>query len=86
MTLTEFAWFNGKVQLQAAQVMSQPDPDELLSLDEIEAEFKVSRSTLHRRRQAGHIKPFGKVGDRRVYYRRCDIEELLKPRVIEDEK
>ncbi len=68
------------------QVMSQRDPDELLSLDEIEAEFKVSRSTLHRRRQAGDIKPFGKVGDRRVYYRRRDVEELLKPRVIEDEE
>lgn len=66
--------------------MSQPDPEELLSLDEIEAEFGVARSTIYRRRKVGEIKQFKKVGDRRAYYRRRDLEELLKPRVVEDEQ
>ncbi len=66
--------------------MSQPDPEELLSLDEIEVEFGIDRSTIYRRRKAGEIKQFKKVGDRRAYYRRHDLEELLKPRVVEDEQ
>lgn len=66
--------------------MTQPDPEELLSLDAIEAEFGINRTTIYRRRRAGEIKQLKKVGDRRVYYRRHDVEELLKPRVIEDEK
>jgi predicted DNA-binding transcriptional regulator AlpA len=64
--------------------MNQSDPDELLSLDKIEEEFGVDRSTIYRRRKAGEIKQFKQVGDRRAYYRRHDIEELLKPRIIED--
>jgi predicted DNA-binding transcriptional regulator AlpA len=66
--------------------MSQPDPEELLSLDEIEAEFDIDRSTIYRRRKAGEIKQFKKVGDRRAYYLRSDLEELLKPRVVENEQ
>lgn len=66
--------------------MSHPDPEELLSLDEIEAEFNIDRSTIYRRRKADEIKQFKKVGDRRAYYRRQDVEELLKPRVVEDEQ
>jgi len=86
MTLMEVAWFNRDAHLQVAWIMSQPDPEELLSLDEIEAEFGVDRSTIYRRRKAGEIKQFKKVGDRRAYYRRSDLEELLKPRVVEDEQ
>ena len=66
--------------------MSQSNPEELLSLDEIEVEFGVDRSTIYRRRKAGEIKQFKKVGDRRAYYRRHDVEELLKPRAIENEQ
>jgi predicted DNA-binding transcriptional regulator AlpA len=66
--------------------MNKSDPEELLSLDDIETEFSVDRSTIYRRRKAGEIKQFKKIGDRRVYYRRQDVEELLKPRVVEDEQ
>lgn len=64
--------------------MSHSEPEALLSLDEIEAEFSVDRSTIYRRHKAGEIKKFKKVGDRRAYYQRHAIEELLKPRVVED--
>jgi len=53
MTLTGVAWFNRDAHLQVAWIMSQPDPEKLLSLDEIEAEFGVDRSTIYRRRKAG---------------------------------
>lgn len=66
--------------------MSQSDPQGLLSLDEIEAEFGVDRSTIYRQRKAGKINQFKKVGDRRAYYRRHDVEELLKPRIMKEEK
>lgn len=63
--------------------MSQPEPEELLNLDDIETEFGVHRTTIYRRSKAGEIERFKKVGDRRVYYRRRDVEELLKPRIKE---
>jgi hypothetical protein len=58
-----------------------PDADELLSLDQIEAEFKVHRATFYRHAARLGIRPYQRPGDRRSYFRRADVEDLFRPRL-----
>jgi predicted DNA-binding transcriptional regulator AlpA len=59
---------------------SAPTPSELINMDEIEAEYHVHRATVYRHASRAGLRPFKQVGDRRSYFRRADIEDLLRPR------
>lgn len=56
------------------------EPDELLSVEQIEAEFHVHRSTFYRHARKRGIHPYQRPGDRRSYFRRVEVEELFRPR------
>ncbi|MPZ12893.1 MAG: helix-turn-helix domain-containing protein [Chloroflexi bacterium] len=61
-------------------VAGKRDADEFLSLDQIEAEFRVHRATIYRHAARHGVRPYQRPGDRRSYFRRAEIEDLLKPR------
>jgi len=58
---------------------------DMLTIDEVEQEFGLGRSTVYKYARKGVITPYKKAGDRRSYFRRRDLEELTKfqPRKIE---
>jgi len=56
--------------------------DDMLTLDQAEAEFGLKRATLYRYVHKGTLTTYGKVGDRKSYVKRDDLIELtrFKPR------
>jgi predicted site-specific integrase-resolvase len=61
--------------------------DELLSLDEAAAEFKVSRMLLYRAEKAGQLRLQRRPrGTPRVQVRRSDVARLLEPRDLPPQK
>lgn len=60
------------------------DHEQLLSLADIEREFKIHRSTIYRYTQQPHggLAKYRRVGDRRVFFKRGDVIALLQPKQI----
>jgi DNA-binding transcriptional MerR regulator len=50
----------------------------MISIDEAEREFGVSRATLYRYIQKGELQTFHRGMDRRAYLRRTDLETLRR--------
>jgi len=50
----------------------------MISIDEAEREFGVSRATLYRYIQKGELQTFHRGMDRRAYVRRADLENLRR--------
>ncbi|MEL7562611.1 helix-turn-helix domain-containing protein [Dehalogenimonas sp. 4OHTPN] len=60
---------------------------DMLTIEEVESEFSLKRSTLYRYVRLGSITPYRKAGDRRSYFKRAEIEGLVgfhprKPKAI----
>lgn len=52
--------------------------DELLTLEQIEQSYGVKRSTLYRCIQKGYLTAYRRLMDKRVYFRRGDVEALRR--------
>lgn len=55
---------------------TRPQTSDLLTTDEAGTFLRLSRPTLERRRLAGEVPAFVRLG-RRIYYRRADLEAWL---------
>ena len=51
---------------------------DMLTINQVEQEFGLKRSTLYRFVQKGSLTSFKKPGDRRTYFRRRDLERLTR--------
>ena len=54
------------------------DQQGMLTIDEVEREFALKRSTLYRYVRRGLLTPYKRVGDRRSYFKRSEIENLIQ--------
>ena len=54
------------------------EPEELLTRNEVAELFKVDLSSVHNWTKKGQLISYGIPGSSRVYYKRSDIEKLLK--------
>ena len=50
----------------------------MLTIDQVEKEFGLKRSTLYRYVAKGKLATHRRVGDRRAYVKREDVIELIK--------
>jgi hypothetical protein len=62
------------------QKHNHEDVEELLTVEQIEAQFHAHRSTFYRHARKRGIRAYQRPGDKRSYFRRADVEELFKPR------
>jgi excisionase family DNA binding protein len=51
-------------------------PEDMLTLDQVEKEFGLKRSTLYRYVAKGELSTYRMVGDRRAYVKREDVVKL----------
>ncbi len=62
--------------------MSEPAISvEMLSIDEAEREYGITRATIYRYIQKGELKTFRRGMDRRAYLRRADLEHIRRFRL-----
>jgi len=54
------------------------DQQNMLTIDDVEREFALKRSTLYNCVRRGLIKPYKIVGDRRSYFKQSEIENLIQ--------
>jgi len=54
------------------------DQQNMLTIDEVEREFTLKRSTLYHYVRRDLITPYKRVGDRRSYFKRSEIENLIQ--------
>jgi len=54
------------------------DQQSMLTLDEVERDFALKRSTVYVYVRKGVLTPYRKVGDRRSYFMRSEIENLVQ--------
>lgn len=52
--------------------------EDMLTIDEVEREFGLGRSTVYKYARKGVITPYRRAGDRRSYFKRRDLEELTQ--------
>lgn len=53
-------------------------PEDMLTIDQVEKEFGLKRSTLYRYVAKGKLSTHRRVGDRRAYVKKKDVIELIK--------
>ena len=53
-------------------------PEDMLTIDQIENEFGLKRSTLYRYVAKGELSTHRRIGDRRAYVKRKDVVRLIK--------
>jgi|GEM_PF-4255952 len=53
-------------------------PEDMLTLDQVEKEFGLKRSTLYRHVAKGELSTYRRVGDRRAYVKREDVVKLIE--------
>ena len=67
-----------KTQIEILKVNFQPkQPTEFLTRNEVKDLLKVDLSTVHNWTKKGKLKAYG-IGNR-IYYRRNEIEQAIKP-------
>jgi predicted DNA-binding transcriptional regulator AlpA len=71
LTMRHFETYNDSVK---ESIM----PEEWLTIDQVEKEFGLKRSTLYRHVAQGEISTQRRVGDRRAYVKREDVVKLLE--------
>lgn len=54
------------------------DQQSMLTIDEVEREFALKRSTLYNYVRMNLITPYKRVGDRRSYFKQSEIENLVQ--------
>lgn len=52
--------------------------EDMLTIDEVEREFALKRSTLYRYVRLGSITSYRRAGDRRSYFKRAEIESIVQ--------
>jgi predicted DNA-binding transcriptional regulator AlpA len=58
-------------------------PEDMLTLDQVEKEYGLKRSTLYRHVAKGELSTHRRVGDRRAYVKREDVIKLREFRPSE---
>lgn len=53
-------------------------PEDMLTVDQVEKEFGLKRSTLYRYVAKGKLSTHRRVGDRRAYVKREDVVKLIE--------
>jgi len=51
---------------------------DMLSMDEVEREYGLKRSTVYKYVKKSLITPYKRVGDRRSYFKRHELEKLTQ--------